>query len=86
MIRRLLLKSLLVIIMVFVSGNTYAEQKEKPAGSASGEKLVLEEIIVHYDRMFKDYLQTSKKDIDEFNRIIKPLKEKVYSKYETVSN
>ena len=86
MIKRLIMKVFLVIIMIFACGNIHAKEKNKPVPSDLGEELVLEEIIVHYDRMFKDYVQTSKKDIGEFSKIIKPLKEKVYSKDETVSN
>ncbi len=50
------------------------------------DELMLEEIIVHHDRMFKDYLGTAKDDIRNFNNMIEPLNKKIYSKGENVSN
>ena len=67
---RFLKKLLPAACFLLACGSAGAEQEKKSVENIENEELVLEEVMVHLDRMFKDYLNTSRKDIEEVNKII----------------
>jgi hypothetical protein len=63
-----------------------AEKDSNVSKESTEDKLLIEEMMIHYDRVFQDYLKLVKEDMAEFNRMIKPLNDKVYSKSDSVNN
>ena len=63
-----------------------AEKNSNVSKESTEDKLLVEEMMIHYDRVFQDYLKLVKEDMAEFNRMIKPLNDKVYSKSDSVNN
>ena len=69
---------LLLCAALLCVANVRAENAGQPqAGQKNG--LLLEEILVHYDKLFESYLELTKKDMEELDGIVEPLKKKSYS-------
>jgi len=78
---------LAVVVLTILSLSNYINAQEKKPSPYSGEdNLFLEEMMIHYDKLFSSYLETAGKDTEEFNRMMLPLKEKSYARQEVPSN
>ena len=76
-----------VFVIMLPTGICFSAEKNSNVSKEPAEdKLLIEEMMIHYDRVFQDYLKLAKEDMAEFNSTIKPLNDKVYSKSDSVNN
>jgi len=70
---RAVISILIYLSMVLSSAVVFAQNGKKQENG-----LLMEEMLIHYDKLFEKYLEIAKKDVEELKEIVEPLKKKAH--------